>query len=163
MFVKFVRRAYWTSRAKLKCKSYGEELRVNYKCHFTKNTVFGSYDNFNGMKIQGEGIVKFGNYFHSGEDCRIITDNHNFDFGTEIPYDSTKIVKDVTIGDFVWIGTCVIILGGVEIGEGAIIQAGSVVVSDIPPYSIAGGAPAKVFKMRDVEHFKELKQQGKFH
>jgi acetyltransferase len=75
------------------------------------------------MKIQGEGIVRFGNYFHSGEDCRIITDIHNFDFGTEIPYDSTKIVKDVIIGDFVWIGTCVIILGGVEIGEGAIIQA----------------------------------------
>lgn len=36
--------------------------------------------------------------------------------------------------------------GGVTIGEGAIIQAGSVVVSDIPKYAIAGGSPAKVFK-----------------
>ncbi|GHV46300.1 hypothetical protein FACS1894204_07620 [Synergistales bacterium] len=49
------------------------------------------------------------------------------------------------------------------IGEGAIIQAGSVVVSDIPPYAIAGGAPAKVFKYRNREHFERLKAEGKYH
>ena len=54
-------------------------------------------------------------------------------------------------------------LGGVHIGEGAIIQAGSVVVSDIPPYAIAGGHPAKVFKYRDIDHFEYLKGIGAFH
>lgn len=48
-------------------------------------------------------------------------------------------------------------------GEGAIIQAGAVVVKDIPPYAIAGGNPAKVFKYRDKEHYETLKAQGKFH
>ena len=62
-----------------------------------------------------------------------------------------------------WIGDKVIILGGVTIGEGAIIQAGSVVVSNIPKYAIAGGHPAKVFSKRDVEHYKKLKQEKKFH
>lgn len=56
-----------------------------------------------------------------------------------------------------------IILGGVEIGEGAIIQAGSMVCQNIPPYSIAGGHPAKPFKTRDIEHYKKLKAEGKFH
>ncbi|WP_242984146.1 hypothetical protein [Clostridium putrefaciens] len=53
------------------------------------------------------------------------------------------------------------VLSGITIGEGAIIQAGSVVVKDIPKCSIAGGSPAKVFKYRDIEHYKELKGNGK--
>ena len=54
------------------------------------------------------------------------------------------------------------ILPGTKIGEGAIIQGGSVVHGEIPPYAIAGGNPAKVFKYRDIEHFKKLKAEGKF-
>ena len=92
----------------------------------------------------------------------ILTSNHDYE-GEEIPYDSMDIVKDVRIGDFVWIGNRVIILPGVTIGEGAIIQAGAVVVSDIPACAIAGGNPAKVFKYRDKEHFNRLKEEGKFH
>ena len=49
------------------------------------------------------------------------------------------------------------VLGGVTLGEGCIIQAGSVVVSDIPDCAIAGGHPAKVFKYRDIRHYEELK------
>jgi acetyltransferase-like isoleucine patch superfamily enzyme len=57
----------------------------------------------------------------------------------------------------------VIILPGVTIHEGAIIQAGSVVVKDIEKCAIAGGHPAKVFKYRDIEHYEKLKKEGKFH
>ena len=53
-------------------------------------------------------------------------------------------------------------LQGVKIGEGAIIQAGSVVVSDIATCSIAGGHPAKVFKKRNEERYYELKQEESF-
>ena len=59
-------------------------------------------------------------------------------------------------------GARVIVLGGVTIGEGAIIQAGSVVVKDIPKYGIAGGHPAKEFKTRDIEHYEKLKSMQKF-
>lgn len=93
----------------------------------------------------------------------MITQIHNYDHGNEIPYDDTYIYKDVLIKDNVWLGSRVVILGGVTIGEGAIIQAGSVVVSDIPDYAIAGGHPAKVFKYRDKEHYDKLKQAEKFH
>lgn len=141
---------------------YGTDLKVNNYSIVTGNTIIKNHVNFNGMAIRGKGKVVIGNYFHSGESCLIITQNHNYDKGDAIPYDNTYICKDIIIGDFVWLGSRVTILPGVEIGEGAIIQAGSVVSSNIPPYAIAGGNPAKVFKYRDIEHFKKLKDEKKF-
>ncbi len=53
------------------------------------------------------------------------------------------------------------IMPGVKIGEGAIVAAGSVVVKDVPPYTIVGGNPAKVIKQRftdqEIEKLKEMR------
>lgn len=152
----------YTFKAK-KCLSFfGTNLTVNHKCIFTRNTIVGNNCNFNGIVISGSGNVKIGDNFHSGKDCLVISQNHNYDNGEAIPYDSSYITKNVLINDNVWIGDRVIILGGVEIGEGAIIQAGSVVVHDIPPYAVAGGHPCKVFKYRDIDHYLKLKSEKKF-
>lgn len=140
----------------------GRGLRVNHLSIVSKNTELGNNVNFNGMRIRGCGKVKIGDNFHSGRDCLMISQNHNYDNGQAIPYDSTYIPKDITIEDNVWIGDRVIVLGGAYIEEGSIIQAGSVVVGRIPKYSIAGGHPAKVFKQRDVEHYISLKKNKKF-
>ena len=114
------------------------------------------------MRISGIGKVSVGDNFHSGRDCLMISQIHNYDTGDAIPYDSTVIPKDIIIEDNVWLGDRVIVLGGSIIREGAIIQAGSVVVGEIPSYGIAGGHPAKVFKTRNVEHYLQLKKDGKF-
>lgn len=87
---------------------------------------------------------------------------NDYDNGESIPYGAYSIDKGIIIEDFVWCGSNSIILTGSEIGEGAIIQAGSVVHGKIPPYSIVGGNPAKVFKYRNIEHFKNLKEQKRF-
>lgn len=58
-------------------------------------------------------------------------------------YQKTAPVK---IGNHVWIGTRVTVLKGVIIGDGAIIGAGSVVTNDIPPHTLAVGAPARVIR-----------------
>lgn len=137
-------------------------VHVNGDTRLTKSTYLGRNINFNGMDISGGGRVEIGDNFHSGPGCLMITQIHNFDHGAAIPYDNTYLYKDVKIKDNVWLGSRVIVLGGVEIGEGAIIQAGSVVVSDIPDFGIAGGHPAKVFKYRDIDHYKRLKSEGKF-
>ena len=50
------------------------------------------------------------------------------------------------IEDDVWIGRRAIIMGGVTIGKGAVIGAGSVVTKDVPPYCVAAGNPAIVRK-----------------
>ncbi|WP_136483226.1 CatB-related O-acetyltransferase [Vibrio sp. H11] len=57
-------------------------------------------------------------------------------------------IPPVEIGNDVWIGAHVFIKAGVKIGDGAIISAGSVVIKDVPAYSIVGGVPAKVIKYR---------------
>lgn len=56
----------------------------------------------------------------------------------------------VTVGNNVWIGRNVCILPNVTIGEGAIIGANAVVTHDIPPYSIAVGAPARIIKKYNI-------------
>ncbi len=57
--------------------------------------------------------------------------------------------KPIVICDKVWIGTGCKILKGVTIGEGAVIAAGSVVVKDVEPWTIAGGNPAQMIKRLD--------------
>lgn len=59
-----------------------------------------------------------------------------------------KNEKPTVIGNDVWLGANVFIKRGVEIGDGAIIAAGSVVVKDVPPYAIVGGNPAKIIRYR---------------
>ncbi len=55
---------------------------------------------------------------------------------------------DTVVGNDVWIGADTMIMPGVTIGDGAIIAARSVVASDIPPYAVAGGNPAKMIRTR---------------
>ena len=63
---------------------------------------------------------------------------------------------DTVIGNDVWIGRESVILPGVEIGDGAIIAAYSVVAKNVPAYSVAGGNPAKTIKSRFDEELTEL-------
>lgn len=65
-----------------------------------------------------------------------IKNKHNYPF------------KKVKIGNDVWIGARVLIMGGVNVGDGAVIAAGAVVTKDVPPYSVVAGVPAKVVKYR---------------
>lgn len=60
-------------------------------------------------------------------------------------------VPRTTVGSDVWIGANVIIPGGIGIGHGAIIAAGSVVVKDVMPYAVVGGNPAGLIKYRFTE------------
>lgn len=60
---------------------------------------------------------------------------------------STKSFS-LVVGNDVWIGARVLILGGVSIGDGAIVAAGAVVTKDVPPYAIVAGVPARVVRMR---------------
>jgi acetyltransferase-like isoleucine patch superfamily enzyme len=57
----------------------------------------------------------------------------------------------ITVGDGVWIGSCVTVLPGVSIGNGSVIAAGATVVRDVPPNTLAAGVPAKVKRNLDEE------------
>jgi galactoside O-acetyltransferase len=58
-------------------------------------------------------------------------------------------VAPTIVEDEAWIGAHVTVLPGVRIGKGAIVGAGSVVTRDLPPMSVAVGAPARVIRFRD--------------
>lgn len=101
-------------------------------------------------------IIK--NHFVSGPGLTIITGDHMPILGRFIDtvsdeekdkYDvNHEYDQDVIIEEDVWCGANVTILKGVNIGRGSIIAAGAVVTKDIPPYSVAGGVPARVIKKR---------------
>ncbi|WP_172855677.1 CatB-related O-acetyltransferase [Vibrio coralliilyticus] len=63
-------------------------------------------------------------------------------------YKDTKTKGNVIIANDVWLGYSSTILSGVKIGNGAVIAAGSVVVSDVPDYAVVAGIPARVIKYR---------------
>lgn len=136
--------------------------RINGVCRFGSWVEIGRNVHFNGVRTYGAGCVRIGDNFHSAAGLRILTQSHNYR-GMALPYDTSVVIKDVIIGDNVWVGMDVLILPGVQIGEGAIIQAGAVVSRSIPPLAIAGGNPATVIRFRDAEHYFRLKADGKFH
>lgn len=56
--------------------------------------------------------------------------------------------KGCKIGNDVWIGTNAVVIDGVNVGDGAVIGANSMVMHDVPPYAIVAGAPARIVKYR---------------
>lgn len=58
--------------------------------------------------------------------------------------------KPIVIGNYAWIGMRATILGGVTIGEGAVVMAGAMVTRDVPPFSVVGGIPARVITQRQL-------------
>ena len=112
--VRKLRQSIYTHKVKKDSMSYGENLKVNFYTKVTSKTQLGNNCNFNGCNISGRGAVTIGDNFHSGRNVQMITSFHNYDGGTEIPYDSTYVDKDIHIGNQVWLGNNVIVLGGGE-------------------------------------------------
>ena len=69
----------------------------------------------------------------------------------EYKYVSASNHDFVVIGNDVWIGSDVKLMSGIRVGNGAVVASGAVVTSDVPPYAIVGGVPAKVIKYRFTE------------
>lgn len=107
--------------------------------------------------------LKIGKFCSIAAGVTIILGNHNINTVTTYPFSSLKNFwpgarrdslrdhhtnGDVVIGNDVWLGFNVTIMSGVTIGDGAVIAANSVVTKDVIPYSIVGGSPAKILRMR---------------
>jgi acetyltransferase-like isoleucine patch superfamily enzyme len=112
------------------------------------------------FSLRGKCSIGSGTIF--GPRCKIHTSNHRYE-GTMLPYDHIYTVKDVVIGENVWIGADVSIMPGVTIGEGAVIAACSCVTKDVPPMAVVGGNPMRIIKYRDAENYNRLKAEGQIY
>lgn len=93
--------------------------------------------------------------------------NHNMNSFSTFPFKvkflnyefEARTKGPIIVKDDVWIGTNVLVLSGITIGQGAVVGAGSVVTKDVPPYAIVGGNPARVIKYRfNTEQIEQLKR-----
>ena len=156
-------------------------LALRRNIHLGRNSTFGR-----GTVFYAPHEITIGDNVYIGKYCSLETDmeigsdvliGSNVGLVGKYDHDYTSIVKSIKdspwIGDAdnqfkgkdlkirggsdVWIGYGAVILGGVTIGRGAIVAAGSVVTRDVAPYSIVGGHPAKVIsrwcdEARILEH-----------
>ncbi len=109
----------------------GNNIGIGHNCHFLCD-------------------IEIGNKVLVASECSFLnSDDHNYKVIGKTMWDSGRGDKHkIIIRDDVWIGQGAMLLSPVEIGRGAIVSAGSVVVKDVPPYAIVGGVPAKVISWR---------------
>lgn len=102
-----------------------------------------------GHNLKIDQNVTIGDDVVMGPDVVIMTNAHAFE-RLDLPVNQQGNLpnKPVNIGNDVWIGTRVVIMPGVNIGDQAIIGASSVVTKDVPPQAIVAGNPASIMRMR---------------
>ena len=125
----------------------GSTLHMGTVFYETGNIIIGK-DTIIGEKavLDGRDKIIIGNHVDIASEVMIYNSEH--DIETE---DFKAIIAPVMIEDYVFIGPRAIILPGVKIGKGAVVGAGAVVTKDVPPFSIAGGVPAKIIGERRLK------------
>lgn len=148
-------RDWYLTRIKWKKHSFGK------KFHAGRNVILGGKRDISigyycylgaGTSINSDALI--GNYVFTANNVAFVGKNdHLFnEIGkpilmssrfADLDYPLSKGKNLVTIEDDVWIGYGSILMSGITIGQGSIIAAGAVVTSDVEPFSIYGGVPAK--------------------
>jgi acetyltransferase-like isoleucine patch superfamily enzyme len=104
-----------------------------------------------GVMVAAAEVVEIGSHCMFANGAFVTDASHRFDDPDQpVPWQGFTSKGPTRVGDNVWCGTHVVITSGVTVGERCVIGANSVVTSDLPPFSVAAGAPAKV--LRRVEY-----------
>jgi len=111
----------------------------------------GSFLNI-GVMVAAHELVEIGDHCMFANGCFVTDASHRVDDPQKpVPWQGFASKGPTRVGDNVWCGANVVITSGATVGERCVIGANSVVTGDLPPRSIAAGAPAKV--LREIEYF----------
>jgi acetyltransferase-like isoleucine patch superfamily enzyme len=100
-----------------------------------------------GVMVASHELVEIGEHCMLANGCFVSDAAHRYDDPDKpVPWQGFTSKGPTRIGANCWLGAHVVVTSGVTIGERCVIGAGSVVTQDIPPFSIAAGAPARVLK-----------------
>lgn len=172
------------------CKISGQAY-IKFPCQLSEFCAIGPKSHVSGTEIGYGSYIgmnctfsrcKIGRYCCISANVRVIAGNHpikdfvsyhpafysvnkqsGFSYVRENCFEEAKTIDGYSciIGNDVWIGDSAKILGGVRIGDGAMVAAGALVTKDIPPYAIVVGVPARIirykFEPSEVEFLKDFK------
>jgi len=138
--------------AKILLRECGAQVNVEHGADFGSGRGIALGDR-SGLGVNCRvGPCTIGRDVMMGPDVVFIGGNHEFsDVDVPMMEQGSRPSPPIVIGDDVWIGIRVIVLPGVQVGDGAILAAGAVVTRDVPPRAIVAGNPARVIRSRDAK------------
>lgn len=149
LYARYVRNFLQNTRTRRFRIHYSSDVKTFSEIN--RDIIVGKYAYIGeGAEITSQ--VEIGDYSMLATAVSIVGGDHNFEYpGVPIVYSGRPNQHKTLIGKDVWIGHRAVIMSGVNIGDGAIIAAGSVVTKDIQPLSIYGGVPAKFMRKRFLD------------
>jgi acetyltransferase-like isoleucine patch superfamily enzyme len=133
----------------------GDDITIDGKSSFTFAARFSDHPTLeigDGTDMSNRCSFFVGKRITIGKHCMIASGTIMFDSNGHSTDPASRLaglpppadeVKPITIGDNVWIGRNVMIFPGVTVGDGSVISAAAVVMSDVPPYTVVAGNPAR--------------------
>lgn len=158
LFNKKVYIGYGCSVAKVRFEGFS---KVYPRCSIRQSSIgMASYIGY-GSTLDSTSV---GRFCSIGPDVRVGLHTHPLNFPSTHPafyspffqsslsFQEVPIVEElsrpVTIGHDVWIGARAMVLGGIDIGIGAVVAAGALVTRNVPPYAVVAGVPARIIRFR---------------
>jgi serine acetyltransferase len=134
------------------------EIKVGSNCELGLGVELNPWDGFINIGhdvflgpyvvIYGQGGVTIGDHTLISMHCCILSSDHTIPPQGTLIRLQPDVLKPTKIGRDVWLGAGVTVLGGVEIGDGCVVGAGSVVTISLPRGAIAYGVPAVIKRLR---------------
>ena len=130
----------------------GKNVNIRHGVYFSRGDKISIGDNsgIGENSFIGQGAeIYIGRDVMMAREAMFITGSHDYKDKNTLLREQPGKNLPIRVGDDVWIGARVIIMGGVTVGKGAVIAAGAVVTRDVPEYTVAGGVPAREIGKRE--------------
>lgn len=136
-----------TLSARMILDKAGRHIDVGRKVRFSTQVKIGDHSGI-GDYAYLQGQIEIGKNTIMAPKCSLVAANHKYLDTSKLIKEQGSIEMPIVVGHDVWIGYGSLVLGGITIGNGAVIAAGAVVTKNVAPFEVVGGNPAHHIKFR---------------